>query len=195
MSLWKVGFMKQLPNLLKQESSSAATLINVLVRLHGDTRWSHRSLRAQVRGTLVPLGEEVVNAYLPLDPETQARNVAAWTPVVADVFRGICTFHDVTNDEEVTKDESSLLASSDKADIGGRVFTHHAKIFYPLAVDLLSREPLPAAIGESLRTFFYKVGIAQGMIDEQADRDRRRRIQEGRDQERGLRTQSTDNSM
>ncbi|KAE8208490.1 hypothetical protein CF327_g7086 [Tilletia walkeri] len=29
LALWKVGFMKQLPNLLKQESSSAATLVRV----------------------------------------------------------------------------------------------------------------------------------------------------------------------
>lgn len=190
MALWKVGFMKQLPNLLKQESSSAATLINVLVRLHGDRRPSHRSLRAKVRKTLVPLGEAVVNSYLPLDPETQGRNVAAWTPVVAEVFSGLCTFHDVTEGEEINDEESA--SSAGPRDMGGQVFTHHAKIFYPLAVDLLSREPLPTSIGEALRTFFYKVGVAQGMIDEQLDRERRRRIQEGRDREKGLRTVSLD---
>ncbi|CAO1636783.1 unnamed protein product [Sympodiomycopsis kandeliae] len=195
-ALWKVGFMKQLPNLLKQESSAAATLINVLVRMHGDPRWSHRSTRAQVRRTLVPLGEEVVNSYLPLDPETQGRNVAAWTPVVAEVFRGICTFHDVASDEELNEDENEVRASkagglsAAASSVGGQVFTHHAKIFYPLAVDLLSREPLAASIGESLRTFFYKVGIAQGMIDESNDRDRRRKVQEGRDREKGLRNVS-----
>lgn len=201
-ALWKVGFMKQLPNLLKQESSAAATLISVLVKMHGDARWSHRSTRAKVRRTLVPLGEEVVNSYLPLDPETQGRNVAAWTPVVAEVFRGICTFHDVADDEELNEDETSgrgagrVGAAEDASrraaasSVGGQVFTHHAKIFYPLAVDLLSREPLAASIGEALRTFFYKVGIAQGMINEHADRDRRRRVQEGRDREKGLRNSS-----
>ncbi|CAO1630328.1 unnamed protein product [Parajaminaea phylloscopi] len=187
MALWKVGFMKQLPNLLKQESSSAATLVSILVRLHGDTRESHRALRAQVRKKFVPLGEEVVNSYLPLDPETQGRNVAAWTPVVAEVFRGICTFTDVADGEEVNQDETSSSSN------GSRVFTHHAKIFYPLAVDLLSREPLAASIGEALRTFFYRVGVAQGMIDEPADRERRRLIQEGRDTEKGLRSVSMDN--
>lgn len=192
MALWKVGFMKQLPNLLKQESSSAATLINVLVRLHGDRRPSHRSLRAKVRKTLVPLGEAVVNSYLPLDPETQGRNVAAWTPVVAEVFSGICTFHDVAEGEEINDDESASRGFAGPQDMGGKVFTHHAKIFYPLAVDLLSREPLPNSIGEALRTFFYKVGIAQGMIDEQSDRERRRKIQEGRDREKGLRTVALD---
>ncbi|CAO1623335.1 unnamed protein product [Jaminaea pallidilutea] len=195
-ALWKVGFMKQLPNLLKQESSSAATLISILVRLHGDTRTSHRALRAQVRRLLVPLGEEVVNSYLPLDPESQARNVAAWTPVVADVFKGICTFHDVSSGEEINDGEPAGQEEEDDSrslSVGGKVFTHHAKIFYPLAVDLLSREPLAASIGEALRTFFYKVGIAQGMIDEDADRQRRQKVQEGRDTERGLRGVSMEN--
>lgn len=193
MALWKVGFMKQLPNLLKQESSSAATLISILVRLHGDRRESHRALRAQVRQKFVPLGEEVVNSYLPLDPETQGRNVAAWTPVVAEVFQGICTFHDVTDGEEMSEMEAQQNEPNLTERGKGKVFTQHAKIFYPLAVDLLSREPLAASIGEALRTFFYRVGIAQGMIDEVADRDRRKRIQEGRDTEKGLRGISMDN--
>lgn len=194
MALWKVGFMKQLPNLLKQESSSAATLISILVRLHGDTRESHRALRAQVRKKFVPLGEEVVNSYLPLDPETQGRNVAAWTPVVAEVFRGICTFHDISGSDEINVDEpSGDDVDAIKSSVGGQVFTRHAKIFYPLAVELLSREPLAASIGEALRIFFYRVGVAQSMIDEQADRERRRRIQEGRDNERVLRRVSMDN--
>lgn len=36
MALWKVGFMRDLPNLLRQESTSAATLVNVLLRMYGD---------------------------------------------------------------------------------------------------------------------------------------------------------------
>lgn len=54
MSLWKVGFMKQLPNLLKQESSSAATLVNVLLRMYADTRPDHVAKR-----------QETIQAFLP----------------------------------------------------------------------------------------------------------------------------------
>ena len=36
MALWKVGFMVHLPNLLRQECSSAATLVKVLRRMYED---------------------------------------------------------------------------------------------------------------------------------------------------------------
>lgn len=48
------GFMKQLPNLLKQESSAAATLINVLLRMYRDPREAHRATRSGVLERLVP---------------------------------------------------------------------------------------------------------------------------------------------
>ena len=63
--------MKQLPNLLKQESSSAATLINVLLRMYRDPRDAHRATRSGVLERLVP--------YVPcihircVDADTQTR--------------------------------------------------------------------------------------------------------------------------
>lgn len=48
------GFMKQLPNLLKQESSSAATLVTVLLRLYTDDRPDHVSKRGQVVESFTP---------------------------------------------------------------------------------------------------------------------------------------------
>lgn len=47
------GFMKHLPNLLKQESSSAATLVNVWVRMYSDKRSEYQAAR-----------EEVLNAFV-----------------------------------------------------------------------------------------------------------------------------------
>lgn len=70
--LWKVGtyamfprfffvelthpcrFWKHLPNLLKQESSSAATLVNILLRMYHDTRPEHLASRPQIAERLVP---------------------------------------------------------------------------------------------------------------------------------------------
>lgn len=49
-----VGFMKHLPNLLKQESSSAATLVSVLSRMYYDKRPSYNALRNQVGERLIP---------------------------------------------------------------------------------------------------------------------------------------------
>jgi brefeldin A-inhibited guanine nucleotide-exchange protein len=54
MALWKVGFMKQLPNLLKQESSSAATLVNVLLRMYSDSRPDHVAKRGETIQAFLP---------------------------------------------------------------------------------------------------------------------------------------------
>ena len=50
-----LGFMKHLPNLLKQESSSAATLVHVLLRMYYDPRPEHQSARPQIAERLLPL--------------------------------------------------------------------------------------------------------------------------------------------
>jgi brefeldin A-inhibited guanine nucleotide-exchange protein len=94
MRLWKVGFMKQLPNLLKQESSSAATLIDVLLRMYRDPRKAHQAARGGVLDRLIPLGTEITRDFIAIDAESQPRNVAAWSPVVADILRGACDFDD-----------------------------------------------------------------------------------------------------
>lgn len=49
-SLWKMGFMKQLPNLLRQEVASASGYINVLLKLYGDQKLE---------------GEETTNPLIP----------------------------------------------------------------------------------------------------------------------------------
>ncbi len=48
------GFMKHLPNLLKQESSSASTLVHVLLRMYYDPRPEHQAARPQVADRLMP---------------------------------------------------------------------------------------------------------------------------------------------
>ena len=48
------GFMKHLPNLLKQESSSAATLVHVLLRMYYDNRPEHQAARPQIAERLMP---------------------------------------------------------------------------------------------------------------------------------------------
>jgi brefeldin A-inhibited guanine nucleotide-exchange protein len=46
--------MKHLPNLLKQESSSAATLVHVLLRMYYDNRPEHEAARPQIAKQLMP---------------------------------------------------------------------------------------------------------------------------------------------
>ena len=54
MRLFREGFMKQPPNLLKQESGSAATYISILVRMYFDEGEERRNNRSQIEAALVP---------------------------------------------------------------------------------------------------------------------------------------------
>jgi len=102
--------MKHLPNLLKQESSSAATLVHVLLRMYYDNRPEHEAARPQIAQLMpsVPfyflashililknrLGLGVLQDYSKLRADTQVKNIAAWTPVVAEILEGFCRFDD-----------------------------------------------------------------------------------------------------
>lgn len=55
MQLWRQGFMKSPPNLLKQESGSAATYVHILFRMYHDERDERKSSRAETEAALIPL--------------------------------------------------------------------------------------------------------------------------------------------
>ena len=102
--------MKHLPNLLKQESSSASTLVHILLRMYYDPRPEHQAVRPQVADRLLPyvslgvivfcclsvyrLGLGVLQDFTKLRMDSQAKNIAAWTPVVAEILQGFANFDD-----------------------------------------------------------------------------------------------------
>ncbi|KAF8529196.1 Sec7-domain-containing protein [Hysterangium stoloniferum] len=137
--LWKVGFMKHLPNLLKQESSSAATLVDVLTRMYKDTRPTVQQSREQVAYKLIPLGLGVLEDFNGLRPDTQAKTIATWTPVVAEVLQGFNSLDDQT-------------------------FSRYLPAFYPLTTDVLLREMGPE-LREAVRSIFLRVGHSRGIIE------------------------------
>ncbi|KAH7916093.1 Sec7-domain-containing protein [Hygrophoropsis aurantiaca] len=137
--LWKVGFMKHLPNLLKQESSSAATLVHVLLRMYFDERPEHQSARPQIAERLLPLGLSVLQDYIKLRADTQAKNIAAWTPVVAEILEGFCRFDN-------------------------KAFARYLPAIYPLVTGLLARDVAPE-IRLGLKMYFERVGLSQGIIE------------------------------
>lgn len=48
-----------------------------------------------------------------IDPETQPRNVIAWTPVVTEILHGCCTFEDdsVSQDMRLRKEHGLIKAA------------------------------------------------------------------------------------
>ncbi|KZS97559.1 Sec7-domain-containing protein [Sistotremastrum niveocremeum HHB9708] len=137
--LWKVGFMKHLPNLLKQESASASTLVNVLFRMYFDTRPDHQASKQLVADRLLPLGLGVIQDFNKLKPESNMKSIAAWSPVVAVILHGFCGFED-------------------------QGFKRYLPAIYPLVTDILSREMTPD-IRLAARTFFVRVGKLQNLVE------------------------------
>ena len=90
--LVREGFMKQPPNLLKQESGSAAVYISILFRMFSDTGDERTANREQTEQALVPLCVDIVRSFLAMDDETQQRNIATWRPVVVEVLEGYAGF-------------------------------------------------------------------------------------------------------
>ncbi len=132
MRLWREGFMKQPPNLLKQESGSAATYVAILFRMYGDAAPERLGARGDVESALVPLCQDIVRGYVVLDEESQHRNMVAWRPVVVDVLEGYAAFP-------------------------REGFVKHLGSFYPLVVELLGKDLGPELRG-ALLGVLRKVG-------------------------------------
>jgi len=116
MQLWREGFMKQPPNLLKQESGSAATYVSILLRMYHDENDERKRNRTDTEAALVPLCADIIRGFTQLEEESQQRNILAWRPVVVDVIDGYTNFP-----------------------VEG--FEKYIEVFYPLGVELLNREP------------------------------------------------------
>ncbi|KAJ8100575.1 hypothetical protein POJ06DRAFT_275643 [Lipomyces tetrasporus] len=130
--LWKEGFMKQLPNLLKQESGAASTYIHILLRMYHDPNQDRVENKENIEEALIPLCADIIRGYTILDDETQQRNITAWKPVVVEVIEGYLKF----NQED---------------------FARQVEVFYPLGVELLGREP-GAEVRVVVQSLFRRIG-------------------------------------
>jgi brefeldin A-inhibited guanine nucleotide-exchange protein len=146
--LFKEGFMKQPPNLLKQESGAAAVYVSILFRMYHDTSPTRVASREETETALVPLCADIVSSYIDLDEDTQQRNIQTWRPVVVDVLEGFAGF---------PKEE----------------FEKHVPTFAPLVVGLLNREmgaELQRAVqGLLARIFELRLGIVVPLPSAVAD--------------------------
>lgn len=123
--------MRHPPNLLKQESSSAATLVNVLLRIASDKRPEQAKNRDEASNRLILLGLMIIGDFNQLKPDVQGRNIAAWSPVVAEVLQGFGVFDD-------------------------HIFHMYLPALYPLAVELLVKDISPE-IRTSLRSVLLRI--------------------------------------
>ncbi|KAF2723387.1 hypothetical protein K431DRAFT_283187 [Polychaeton citri CBS 116435] len=142
--LFREGFMRQPPNLLKQESGSASVYVLILLRMYADQTPERAASRPQTEAALIPLCSDIVASYIQLDEETQGRNIVTWRPVVIDVLEGYNAFPDAE-------------------------FSKHVETFAPMAVGLMGREMGPelqrAVQGLWQRVCETNLGIGRAKID------------------------------
>ncbi|PMD36316.1 Sec7-domain-containing protein [Hyaloscypha variabilis F] len=132
MRLWREGFMKQPPNLLKQESGSAATYVSILLRMYHDSSDERLRNRSDTEAALVPLCADIIRGFVELEEESQQRNIIAWRPVVVDVLEGYTNFPQ-------------------------EGFEKYVEVFYPLGVELLNRD-MGGEVRGALQGLLRRVG-------------------------------------
>ncbi|CCF37916.1 Sec7 domain-containing protein, partial [Colletotrichum higginsianum] len=148
MRLWREGFMKQAPNLLKQESGAAATYVAILFRMYADDSHERTAARDAIEQALVPLCKSIIKDFVALEEDSQHRNIVAWRPVVVDVLEGYAAFP-------------------------VEAFRKHIKEFYIMAVELLGKD-LTSELRVALLLVLKRVGEVglgiEGMTRVEVDR-------------------------
>jgi len=145
MRLWREGFMKQPPNLLKQESGSASTYVNILFRMYHDESEERKRNRPDTEAALIPLCADIIGTFTQLEEDSQQRNIIAWRPVVVDVLEGYTNFP-------------------------AEDFGKFVEVFYPLGIELLNREQ-STDVRVSLQNMLRRVGEVKLGLSQLARQD------------------------
>ncbi|KAI8617834.1 hypothetical protein BC830DRAFT_1239777 [Chytriomyces sp. MP71] len=139
LALFKMGFMKQLPNLLKQEVASISAYISILFKMIVDDQGDRLESRTEIAGKLIPLCHQVLYNFNTMEPGIKNRNVVAWKPVIILIL--------------------SALAEMDDA-----LFQHNLPELYEEAMSILLQPTLDLDVRVALHAFAIRVGFACGAI-------------------------------
>ena len=180
MRLWREGFMKQPPNLLKQESGSAAVYVSILFRMFADTSPERVEAKKDVERALVPLCLDILGVYVGLEEESQHRNIQAWRPVVVEVLNGFAGGVPPTSIVTDRVGGGTATGAGEGGKEGGKEqgrgfsqedFRKHLPEMYPVVIELLNkelgqgeRELRQALLGVLRRVGEVGLGIDMGLV-------------------------------
>ncbi|KAL3231610.1 Protein transport protein SEC7 [Nakaseomyces bracarensis] len=80
----------KIPNLLKQETSAAAVLIDIMFKLYLNDDDKNEELAHR----LISICTGVVQGYIKLDDRTMERSIISWRPVIVEILQGYYEFDD-----------------------------------------------------------------------------------------------------
>ncbi|QNP98052.1 YALIA101S06e04214g1_1 [Yarrowia lipolytica] len=95
MRLWKEGFMKQYPNLFRQESHSVSTYLHLTFKVYLDPVKTTTEQHDAIGKQLLPLALELMEMYAALDfDQNKEKVISTWTPVIVSVLQNYARFPD-----------------------------------------------------------------------------------------------------
>ncbi|CCF56895.1 hypothetical protein KAFR_0B05990 [Kazachstania africana CBS 2517] len=118
----------KIPNLLKQETSAAAVLIDVMFKLY----LNDEEKKSDLLTRLVTICMQVVKSYTLLDDRTMERSINSWRPVIVEILQGYYEFDD---------DD----------------FRQHCAFMYNLVIQLLDKS-VPSDLRHATKLFLSRVG-------------------------------------
>lgn len=118
----------KIPNLLKQETSAAAVLINILFKLY----LNDDNKKPELSERLINICTDVVHGYVSLDDRTMERSINSWRPVIVEILQGYYEF----DDED---------------------FQQCCPVMYDLVLKILDKS-VPTDLRQAVRTFLARVG-------------------------------------
>ncbi|KAL1917906.1 uncharacterized protein VTP21DRAFT_3740 [Calcarisporiella thermophila] len=133
-NLWKLGFMKSLPNLLKQETLSASCYVNLMLNIYTSSTPGRSEKKELVEANLMPLCQHILSEFQAFDPEMKSRNIVAWTPVILSILQSLTKF-------------------------GEKDFKKNLPNLYPLLVGLLTLD-LDKSVRLALKDVLLQVGAS-----------------------------------
>ncbi|CCH58218.1 hypothetical protein TBLA_0A04220 [Henningerozyma blattae CBS 6284] len=118
----------KIPNLLKQETSAAAVLIDILFKLYlnGDEK------KDELIRRLISICVGVVKGYIALDDRTMERSINTWRPVIVEILQGYYEF----DDED---------------------FKKYCPVMYKLVMNILDKS-VPTELRQAVKRFLGRVG-------------------------------------
>ncbi|KAJ3081851.1 guanine nucleotide exchange protein for ADP-robosylation factor, partial [Rhizoclosmatium hyalinum] len=142
LALFRMGFMKQLPNLLKQECASVIAYISILFKMVMDTQADRQQSRGEVAGLLIPLCHQVLHNFNTMEPGIKNRNVNAWKPVV-------------------------ILILTAMADMDDHLFKEYLPRLFEETTGILLQPELDLEIRIALHAFVIRCGSLFGVVGNQ----------------------------
>lgn len=118
----------KIPNLLKQETSAAAVLIDILFKLY----LNDEEKKPDLAKRLVNICLCVVKGYISLDDRTMERSINTWRPVIVEILQGYYEF----DDED---------------------FKEYCPLMYKLVMNILDKT-VPSELRHSIKLFLARVG-------------------------------------